>query len=146
MKKITNEIKAKYYNQYQFSHVCFEGIRNSIWNVGVSTVFGYYITNGDRGKIDMDNVSALELTPLGQISDDDCQWIANSNIVDFRDGLIGSWNGKELSELYDSVRNDIELFIEYTQVYQYLQSKGYALPFGDYSVEDLVKLGVIKLK
>ena len=29
---------------------------------------------------------------------------------------------------------------------QYLQSKGYALPYLDYSVEDLVELGVYKLK
>lgn len=31
-------------------------------------------------------------------------------------------------------------------VYQMLQSKGFALPFMDYSVEDLVKLNVYKLK
>ncbi len=31
------------------------------------------------------------------------------------------------------------------RVYQYLQSKGYALPYMEYSVDDLVELGVYKL-
>ena len=144
MQTITNEIKAKYYNQYQFSHVCFEGISNSIWTVGVCVAFGYYIINGDYGKIYMQNVSPLLLTSLEKISDKDSVEIAK---------LYGN------EQLYhDSVDNlvkqgkhIINCFLNGTArldgiCYQYLQSKGYAMPYQNYSVYDLVELNIIKLK
>jgi len=95
----------------------------------------------------------IELKPLSSISDEDCNWIADCNIVNFRDGLIGGWNGKYEHELYDAVRNDIEHFSEYSEVSQYLQLKGYATEqtviedgkVVTYSVEELVKEGVFKL-
>jgi len=150
MKTITNEIKAKYYNQYQFSYVCFEGISNSIWSVGVSVVFGYYVTNGDRGKIDMDNVSALELTSLEQISDNDAIEVAKMFGYKETETLplfVLKQKGRSISERFiDKQYASINGFTYIIKIYQYLQSKGYALPYGDYSVEDLVELGVIKLK
>lgn len=52
-----------------------------------------------------------------------------------------SYNG------YICVRKNKSLYNQMVLcAYQYLQSKGYALPFGIYSISDLVKLNVYKLK
>ena len=148
MKTITNEIKAKYYNQYQFSHVCFEGISNSIWTIGVNVVFGYYVINGDFGKIYMDSISPLLLTPLEQIGDEDA--INVFNIIGISTHLSDESKAIQCKELFTT--NDFYTkqtnisASSYLKAFQYLQSKGYALPYMEYSVDDLIKLNVIKLK
>jgi len=130
MKKITNEIKAKifamYYNQMYESD-------------------GYeYCLTGER----LDNVlcgekSKLILKPLSVISDEDA--IEVTKIV------YGTATPTQQILIKEGIKDFFEQkwnigLKEMTKVLQYLQSKGYALPYGDYSVEDLVGLGVIKLK
>jgi hypothetical protein len=80
------------------------------------------------------------LTTIEQISDEDI--IA----VD----VMEEWNGTETGNLsqvkimiYNGIIHNRGLKIN---SYQYLLSKGYALPYMDYSVEDLIELGVYKLK
>lgn len=138
MKIITPEIKKRIFAQY-FGNTYY--YKNEFGYFKEQVEFGYN-TNSHLEK----KVSFLHLTSLSNITDEDCNYIANSDIVDFRNGLIGSWDGKNQSELYDAVRNDIEYFSDYVPIYHYLVSKGYALSYLDYSVEDLVELGVYKLK
>lgn len=80
------------------------------------------------------------LTPLEKISYNDAAEVDR----------IEEWNGiktEHLSQvkimIYNGIIHNRGLKIN---SYQYIQSKGYALPYMDYSVEDLVELGVYKLK
>jgi hypothetical protein len=145
MQTITNEIKAKYYNQYQFSHVCFEGISNSIWTVGVCVAFGYYIINGDYGKIYMENTSPLLLTSLEDISNEHAAKIPK---LDFHNRIRGTYTKEDLL-------NEIKIIGFLTSLEaDLLRQLGYAIDFTTivdgkvvtYSVNDLVELNVIKLK
>lgn len=70
----------------------------------------------------------LELTPLSKITDEDAIEVANLQFP--------------VQPLFKKLDEDVILY----DTYQYLQSKGYALPFHDLSVEKLVKYGWIKLK
>ena len=80
--------------------------------------------------------SYLELKPLSQISDEDAIKIS-----------------KEFHIFKSDIRNSVkELFQEFDvlglsmETGDYLRSKGYALPWMDLSVEDLIEYGWIKLK
>ena len=137
MKEITIQTREKIYNQYY-------GI----------TVYRINKTMDNRmNYID----SFIELTPLKKITESDAITIAkmfgcvNAEIykrnkecvlmIDDSYEIQISYNG------YICVRKNKELYNEMVlRAYQYLQSKGYALPYLNYSVEDLVELGVYKLK
>ena len=66
----------------------------------------------------------LELKPLSQISDEDAIKLGFTNARDFL----------AVADIYHIYHVD------------YLRSKGYALPYMDLSVEDLVEYGWVKLK
>lgn len=80
----------------------------------------------------------LELTALEDITAADCRFINE----------LEEWNYEDI----DSIRNVILNCLLYnrgaTKVHQYdyLRSKGYALPFMGWTVEEMVKAGWIKLK
>jgi hypothetical protein len=147
MKTIIAEDKAKFYNQYQFTHSCFEGISNSIWHINHSLALGYYVVNGDFGKIYMNEASPLLLKSLSNVTDAEIIELFNmmfnkdhSDKSDsFKIGIGKSW--------VDSYNRNAEMFVPFNYIkgYQYLQSKGYALRYMDYSVDDLVENKTIKL-
>jgi len=83
----------------------------------------------------------LELTPLSAITDEDAIEVAKLNPwADYRDGM-----DKEpyIEHVKGFIFNDNHLLSSYAD---YLRSRGYALPYLDASVEDLVKMGWVKLK
>ena len=104
--------------------------------------------------------SYLELKPLSQISDEDLiqltyipeGWKIFKIYHTTRDG----YSAVKIRKLYDD--NDLKfnadgykydmktLSVKMANTVDYLRSKGYALPWMDLSVEDLVKYGWIKLK
>lgn len=81
----------------------------------------------------------LELKPLSSISEEDA--IEAAKILN-----TNTEYGFDLEDyLSDYEWNNIAP-LEALNVYDYLRSKGYAVPYLNYSVEDLIKLGWIRLK
>lgn len=88
---------------------------------------------------DVDNCY-LQLTPLSQITDEDA--VEVSEIA----GLNPHKNTIEILIKYGiEFSNDDRIYADIF-VYQYLQSKGYALPWMGLSVEELISYGWVKLK
>jgi hypothetical protein len=130
MKKITNEIKAKIFAMYY----------NQMYE---SDGYEYCLTGERLDNVLCGEISKLILKPLSMISDEDA--IEVTKIV------YGTATPTQLILIKEGIKDFFEQkwnigLKEMAKVLQYLQSKGYALPYGDYSVEDLVGLGVIKLK
>jgi hypothetical protein len=113
------ELKCSFFSMYQFSNVCFEGISNSVWNTGVDLVFGYYVENGDAGRIYMKDTTPLLLKSISNITDYEREY-CHSLVKGFH---------------HNFQQNQID----------YLRSRGYAVPFMEFSVQELVSLGWIKL-
>lgn len=86
--------------------------------------------------------SHLELTPLSDITDDDAievtamifYTIGKTQLILSKDGIIN---------MFDSGWNVSAT--KMIRIFDYLRSKGYALPFMGLSVEDMVQAGWIKL-
>ena len=84
----------------------------------------------------------LKLKPLSAITDKDAIEVAmilkpndeHTHNPDYGKGYI--------KELFNGVMYTVDKSIK---VYQFIKSKGYALPYMDYSVEDLVQAGIYKL-
>jgi hypothetical protein len=120
MKRITNEIKAKYFSLYYYRQV-----------------LGKYIDSDELAPIEDMNpclVDYIELTPLEQISDE--HKVELSKILS---------NGKNELTINTALNGSEWNHFNYYAT-QYLLSKGYALPYMDYSVSDLVENGTIILK
>lgn len=83
-------------------------------------------------------IGYLELKHLSQITDEDATEI--SNIISST--IINVDTGNEVIISIEEVKYDIEVlaFASYSTV-DYLRSKGYLLPFRNYSIEDILKLG-----
>jgi len=62
------------------------------------------------------------------------------SVIEHKDKLIKAFNDRS----FKIADNDLHPLI-YLQIYQYLQSQGYAIPFGKYSVEEMEELGWIIL-
>lgn len=119
-----------------------------------------HISHGETYKIDYDSfISAwdtdpddyLELTPLSQISDEDafiCATIKIGGAMNFinckvkRNDKYGIW--VKLNR--ENGSKEFYLDFNIPEVYDYLRSEGYALPYMGLSIEKLVEYGWIKLK
>ena len=119
----TLENKARFFAQYFGQHVLY-----------FSSDFLRKIDNLTLDSVEDDDF--LELKPLSHISDEDAIEIS-----------------KEYPAFGSDIRNSVkELFQEFDvlelsiKTGDYLRSKGYALPYMDLSVEDLVEYGWVKLK
>lgn len=97
----------------------------------------------------------LSLKPLSSISDEDaieCLKIKNkhSNSMPFVKIKLKERHNHSIQFIcsYHKFSDNVEFLNLYdftVPVYQYLQSKGYALPYMEYSVDDLVQAGIYKL-
>lgn len=76
----------------------------------------------------------LQLKPFLSITDEEAIEVAKIYGLDYKNYKPES---KEKIILLTNI---------YAPVYQYLQSKGYALPFRNYSVGQLIEMGWVKLK
>ena len=153
----TLENKARFFAQYFSQNVLY-----------FSSDFLRKIDNLTLDSIENDDF--LELKPLSQISDDDAINVAklvSPMLFEGRGKNGGHYIDKSETWWYSVKHNgktlmvDIDLdgyVFEYDEVDEYkrpsrsligtdyLRSKGYALPYMDLSVEDLVEYGWIKLK
>lgn len=151
MKVITLDVKSKIFAQYFGSEYIY---KNEFGSFKGTIEFGH----NTKSHIENKN-SRILLKKLINISDEDAIEMAK---------IFGGIDGEIiLNRPTDLQNNDIHFsvqvyteepkFTSYTtpkywmdgygvKPYQWLVSKGYALPYMDYSVEDLVELGVYKLK
>ena len=124
----TLENKAKFFAQYWGQKIiCFP------YN---NTPLRY--DNPNRllaGKFE--NKAYLELKPLSQISNEETEHVME--LENFIDGFLSDDILNYLIDLKKGKCNKIE-------VIDYLRTKGYALPYMDLSVEDLIEYGWIKLE
>jgi hypothetical protein len=86
----------------------------------------------------------LLLKPLSSISDEDCL-----SYIDFCE-IIGeklSYNPSVIQSKIELAKWRIENCFEQLSIseYDYLRSKGYAIPFMQYSVKNLVEMGWVEL-
>lgn len=152
----TLENKAKFFAQYWLQEVL------------CSDIFHYKNKKMNGNNIPSDHY--LELKPLSQISDDDA-----INVAKLVSPMLFEGRGKNGGHYIDkseiwwySVKHDGKILMvdidldgyvfEYDEVDEYkrpsrsligtdyLRSKGYALPYMDLSVEDLIDYGWVKLK
>lgn len=128
MKKITNEIKAKIFAPYV-------GVAKIYNKHGIQSTLTYSIL--DDYFTTYFDTAYIELTPLEHISDDDLNHLSEVLEVIYPENFVNSI--VENSSYGANPTNCIGAI-------DYLRSKGYALPYMDYSVSDLVKNGIIKLK
>ena len=154
----TLENKAKFFAQYWWQEVFL--LNNN----------KYRITKSRFNAKTLKQECYLELKPLSQISDDDAINVAklvSPMLFEGRGKNGGHYIDKSETWWYSVKHNgktlmvDIDLdgyVFEYDEVDEYkrpsrsligtdyLRSKGYALPYMDLSVEDLVEYGWVKLK
>ena len=131
----TLENKAKFFAQYWGQYVL-------------------YFTSDFLRKIDnltldsIENDDYLELKHISQISDEDAIEVSKIFGLGHLSGAIKelilsifrtSINDSGTTSSTNGIKN-------WLHVFDYLRSKGYALPYMDLSVEDLVEYGWIKLK
>jgi hypothetical protein len=128
MKKITNEIKAKIFAPYV-------GAANVFNENGIKYILEYSIL--DEWNRSFFKRSYIELTPLSDISDEDLNHLSEILGVIYPENFVNSI--VENSSYGANPTNCIGAI-------DYLRSKGYALPYMDYSISYLVENGIIKLK
>lgn len=121
--KNTLENKAAFFAQYWGQDICNDigcALSNETFEeVNASTSIEY---------------AFLKLIPLSQISDEDAINIVDSgHAIEF---LENGWRVKNTKFVFDYKINTVDL----------LRSKGYAVPWRDLSVDDLVAYEWVKLK
>ncbi|MGI9582619.1 hypothetical protein ACR1PO_15595 [Chryseobacterium sp. RRHN12] len=130
----TLENKAKFFAQYWGQRV-----GNFIGSTGLFTISQLYL------KKSVVKQSWLELKPLSSITDEDKIRIKKiENIGDEENPEAYFHFGNTYNQSYYS-NEGFERFM-LLDTYQYLQSKGYALPWMGLSVEKQIEYGWIKLK
>lgn len=135
MKTITKDLRSVIFQQYHSQYV------NS--SIGLCK-----LRDSDR----VDEIEWIELKKLSNITDEDAIEAIQMNVTEKYEELkIESKNDDAVCYSFHTNRGGrLHGFLTYDDlrfnVYQYLQSKGYALPYMDYSVQDLVELGIYKLK
>ena len=131
----TLENKARFFAQYFGQHVLY-----------FSSDFLRKIDNLTLNSIEDDDF--LELKPLSHISDEDAIEVSKIFGLGHLSGAIKelilsifrtSINDSGTTSSTNGIKN-------WLHVFDYLRSKGYALPYMDLSVEDLVEYGWVKLK
>lgn len=140
--KNTLESKAAFFAQYWGQKIMTMTVNdnNFLQTVGFTYMNRYKVEN-----------CHLELKPLSMISDQDA----------FKVGNIFGWLESEGDSISDIIQNGHRIVSNildnkfstsnlvlklYLQVYDYLRSKGYALPYMDVSVETMIEYVWIKLK
>jgi hypothetical protein len=84
----------------------------------------------------------LELKPLSKITDEDCEFIS-INIAGVSEKEYKLKNINVIKEMLCKYLSDFKNTDSY--ILDYLRSKGYALPFMEYSVDELLELGWARL-
>lgn len=137
--KNTLENKARFLANYQFSHVCFEGISNSRWNIDCCVIKGYFVDNGDRGKIHLKDVTPLELKSISLLTDEEkiyiIKWLEYTHVKFENPSPLELWNSRWLLQEHMS-----------SGIVDYLRSQGYAVAYIGVSTEILQEIGWITIR
>lgn len=136
--EITIENKARFFAQYWGQPL----IGMSRVDKQYAPIEGYPL---DNYKVLED--CFLELKPLSQITDEDAIEVARLQLSGTKEEDIKLHfdpSDPEFAVCTSYHRNDYYEVVN-SQSYQYLQSKGYALPWMGLSVNEMVKVGWIKL-
>jgi len=88
----------------------------------------------------------LLLTPLSAITDEDAIEVAKIRWHSLDRNHPYKNSAKEGHKVVDILRNCAVDNYTMLKMFDYLRSKGYALPYLDASVDDLVSMGWVKLK
>lgn len=143
--EISNEIKAKIFAQY-FGAKCEHRVFTieRVWEDR-----GEFNMDCDLIELCMDDTedykTTLLLKPLSSITDEDAIEVAKfCHISSHKDNHVLKHEGKDLIENYLYRQSNVN-GINWLRVFDYLRSKGYALPYLNYSIEDLVEAGIYKL-
>lgn len=129
----TIENKAKFFAQYYGQYI----IRQPL----MTTVFLNYHLNLGYDEIIKDGW--IELTSLSDITDEDAIEVAKIFFgSDYPDASLA----KEILKIELSTGHHGITGIGWIRVWDYLRSRGYALPWMGVSVEEQIKRGWIKLK
>lgn len=123
--EINNSNKAKFFAQYWGQQCLF-----SILAGGVVKVESYFLH-----KENLQDGDYLQLKPLLSITEEDVIQVAYLNWP--------SMSGKPVDTNF--VKSLLDAFVHNSKIYQYLQSKGYALPWMGLSVDEMVQAEWIKL-
>ena len=121
-------VKSRFFAQYWGQKVMkknIEGLENF-----------YSEPDGFIHSMTKDSHLFLELKPLSKITDEDAEHIMQ--LEAFIDGFLSD---DFLEFLIDLKKGHCNKF----EVVDFLRSKGYALPFMEYSVEDLISFGWVQL-
>jgi len=140
-----NEIKTRYFASYV-------GVANVIINKDfkfkdkryfIESKYIHVLTYSLLNALNCEHDYSIELKPLQSISDEDKKQLdLIEDVADpYQDGYLSY--GKTWEDLHYN-NGDFHRNLS-IKSYQYLQSKGYALPYLNYSVEELVNKGWIKL-
>ena len=134
--KINNENKAKFFAQYYLQKVFVHP------DLSVEPMINKWVFGSDDTHEDFD-YEYLLLTPISKISVKEAIEICNNFL---REDYKGENNAFKIEQ----VNHHIEEGLRYQELdyptYQYLQSKGYALPWMGLSVDQQIEAGWIKLK
>ena len=130
-KKINIDVKCRFFAQYWGQKVAKETNYPNSPTINTSTAL---ILN------ELENYH-LELKPLSKITEEDAFEVASIISNSIHDS-----KSKELVSYYkEDILKDPEVLCHasYTTV-DYVRSRGYALPFMEYSLEDLISLGWVR--
>lgn len=133
----TIDNKAKFFAQY-YGQTAYDKDFDSNVKIGTN-IHSWGLLHPDGGTSLWGSLSIL-LKPLSSISDEDAIEVSKYE----------EWNF-EKGGYYQEIKNMVINSIEYRRVatnigtYQYLQSKGYALPFHEVSVDQQIEYGWVKL-
>jgi hypothetical protein len=88
--------------------------------------------------------SCLELKSIENIDNEDAQYLVNLIPLASKDGYEMSFKEHEHSKekIYKSM---IDFRNTHSFILDFLRSKGYAVPFMEYSIDDLIKMNFIKI-
>ena len=122
------DVKSRFFAQYW-------GQKVGLQCEGGGKGFTYTITEGTLNDIEIRNDKLL-LSSLSKITDEDAEHIMQ--LEAFIDGFLSD---DFLEFLIDLKKGHCNKF----EVVDYLRSKGYAIPFMEYSIEDLISFGWVQL-
>ena len=120
----TLENKAKFFAQYWGQHLI---------------IMGSFLRRIDHVTLcNIENDDILQLKPLSKISDEDALILSKMR-YSFEE-YINLENGKCMVSCHENQKDLMQIQVDF------LRSKGYALPYMDLSVEDLIDYGWVKLE
>ncbi len=140
-----SENKGRFFAQYFGQKVQ----RWHQWILTTENNVVHMLTPMSSGLCNVDKGWFLELTLLSMISDDDAIQLSKIGLPDKLFDYL--WNVETGKAMANSFKNNRQTNTFYTQFrvgdsFDFLRSKGYALPFMGLSVEKQVEYGWIKLK